>query len=77
MSDEDLVKMENKNAPQMEVKDEDLKPNAVLLVGDYESFESIGDWIAFDLAAKVTFIIIFKFFICKEVFRVTILKYII
>ena len=60
--------MENKNAPQMEVKDEDLKPNSVLLVGDYDSFESIGDWIVFDLAAKVKFIKLLIFFICKEVF---------
>jgi len=52
MSDDEVIEMENKRRPKLEVKDEDLKKNSILIVGDTDSLDAIGDWIAFDMTAK-------------------------
>lgn len=52
LSDQEVIDMENKRLPKLDVKDEDIKTNAILIVGDTDSLDAIGDWVAFDLSAK-------------------------
>ena len=52
MSDEEVLAREQKNRIKIELDDDELLTNAILLVADTKSLDAIGDWIAFDLAAK-------------------------
>ena len=52
LSDDEVIEIENKQMPRKEVSDDELKTNAVLIVGDVKSLGAIGDWVGFDLAAK-------------------------
>ena len=52
MSDEEVLAREQKNQIKIELDDDELQTNAILLVSDTKSIDIIGDWVAFDLAAK-------------------------
>lgn len=52
MSDEEVLAKEQKNRIKIELDDDELQTNAILLVADSKSLDAIGDWVAFDLAAK-------------------------
>ena len=52
MSDEEVLAREQKNQIKIELDDDELLTNSILIVADTKSLDAIGDWVAFDLAAK-------------------------